>query len=110
MEMSVSSLARMAQAFDKSPMDYLTRFKSARNWCRVPLLEVEFVTLALNGLDVEYKKKFLGETFLDMYELAQHVEQYDYLFRKEKISKSLSQGKIYKNLAISYALVEVKEP
>ncbi|KAM2220628.1 hypothetical protein ACFX1S_019815 [Malus domestica] len=31
MEMSVSSLARMAQASDESPMDYLTRFKSARN-------------------------------------------------------------------------------
>ncbi|KAM1513255.1 hypothetical protein ACFX1Z_024707 [Malus domestica] len=61
MEMSVSSLARMAQASDESPVDYLTRFKSARNWCRVPLPEVEFVRLALNGLDVEYKKKFLGE-------------------------------------------------
>ncbi|KAM1596854.1 hypothetical protein ACFX1Z_031815 [Malus domestica] len=32
MEMSVSLLARMAQASDESPMDYLTRFKSARNW------------------------------------------------------------------------------
>ncbi|KAM1301763.1 hypothetical protein ACFX2H_012755 [Malus domestica] len=76
MEMSVSSLARMAQASDESPMDYFTRFKSARNWCRVPLPEVEFVRLALNGLDVEYKKKFLGENFRDMYELAQHIEQY----------------------------------
>ena len=37
MEMSVSSLARMAQASDESPMNYLTRFKSARNWCRVLL-------------------------------------------------------------------------
>ncbi|KAM1509027.1 hypothetical protein TB1_017542 [Malus domestica] len=63
MEMSVFSLARMAQASDESPMDYLTRFKSARNWCRVPLPEVEFVRLALNKLDVEYKKKFLGATF-----------------------------------------------
>ncbi|KAM2674253.1 hypothetical protein EV2_015470 [Malus domestica] len=31
MEVSVSSLARMAQASDESPMDYLTRFKSVRN-------------------------------------------------------------------------------
>ncbi|KAM1808208.1 hypothetical protein ACFX11_031121 [Malus domestica] len=53
MEMSVSSFARMAQASDESSMDYLTRFKLARNWCRVPLFEVEFVRLALNGLDVE---------------------------------------------------------
>ncbi|KAM1833647.1 hypothetical protein ACFX13_023442 [Malus domestica] len=33
MEMSVSSLARMAQASNESPMGYLMRFKSARNWC-----------------------------------------------------------------------------
>ncbi|KAM2019633.1 hypothetical protein ACFX1T_022402 [Malus domestica] len=46
MEMSISSLARMAQASDESPMDYFTRFKLARNWCRVPLPKVEFVRLA----------------------------------------------------------------
>ncbi|KAM1003900.1 hypothetical protein ACFX2C_004163 [Malus domestica] len=103
MEMSVSSLARMAQASDESPMDYLTRFKSARNWCRVPLPEVEFVRLALNGLDVEYKKKFLGANFRDMYELAQHVEQYDYLLREEKISKTPTRGTIYKNPTVNYA-------
>ncbi|KAM0963785.1 hypothetical protein ACFX2A_023230 [Malus domestica] len=103
MEVLVSLLARMAQASDESPMDYLTRFKSARNWCRVPLPEVEFVRLALNGLDVEYKKKFLGVNFRDMYELAQHVEQYDYLLREEKISKAPSRGTIYKNPIVSYA-------
>ncbi|KAM2537585.1 hypothetical protein TB2_023119 [Malus domestica] len=106
MEMSVSSLARMAQASDESPMDYLTRFKSARNWCRVPLPEVEFVRLALNGLDVEYKKKFLGENFRDMYELAQHVEQYDYLLREEKTSKTPTRGTIYKNPTVNYASTE----
>ncbi|KAM1667745.1 hypothetical protein ACFX2K_047162 [Malus domestica] len=106
MEMSMSSLARMAQAFDESLMDYLTRFKSARNWCRVPLPEVEFVRLALNGLDVEYKKKFLGANFQDMYELAQHVEQYDYLLREEKISKAPSRRTIYKNPTVSYASTE----
>ncbi|KAM1608264.1 hypothetical protein ACFXTN_018981 [Malus domestica] len=106
MEMSVSSLARMAQASDESPMDYLTRFKSARNWCRVPLPEVEFVRLALNDLDVEYKKKFLGGNFQDMYELAQHVEQYDYLLREEKISKVPTRGTIYKNPTVNYASTE----
>ena len=60
--MSFSSLARMAQESDESPMDYLTRFKSARNWCRVPLPEVEFVRLTLNDLDVEYKKNSWGQT------------------------------------------------
>ena len=109
MEMLVSSLARMAQASDESPMDYLTRFKSAWNWCRVPLPEVEFVRLALNGEDVEYKKKFLGANFRDMYELAQHVEQYDYLLQEEKASKSPSRGTIYKNPTVNYALAESEE-
>ena len=72
--MSVSSLAKMAQASDESPMEYLTRFKLARNWCGVPLPEVEFVRIALNCLDLEYKKTFLGVNFRDMYELAQHVK------------------------------------
>ena len=71
--------------------------------------EVEFVRLALNGLDVEYKKKFLGVNFRDMYELAQHVEQYDYLLREEKASKSPSRGTIYKNPTVSYASAEPKE-
>ncbi|KAM2576854.1 hypothetical protein TB2_002586 [Malus domestica] len=106
MEMSVSSLARMAQASDESPMDYLTRFKSAKNWCQVPLPEVEFVRLDLNGLDVEYKKKFLGVNFRDMNELAQHVEQYDYLLREEKILKVPARGTIYKNPTVSYASTE----
>ncbi|KAM2986894.1 hypothetical protein FF2_007115 [Malus domestica] len=106
MEVSISSLAMMAQASNESPMDYLTRFKSARNWCRVPLPEVEFVRLALNGLDVEYKKKFLRANFWDMYELAQLVEQYDYLLLKDKISKAPSRGTIYKNPTVSYASTE----
>ncbi|KAM1912325.1 hypothetical protein ACFX14_000405 [Malus domestica] len=109
MEMSVSSFARMAQASDESPMDYLTKFKSARNWCRVPLPEVEFVRLALNGLDVEYKKKFLGANFQDMYELAQHVEQYDYLLREWKMSKPPSRGMIYKNPTVNYASTKGEE-
>ncbi|KAM0975794.1 hypothetical protein ACFX2I_018644 [Malus domestica] len=44
-----------------------------------------------------------------MYELAQHVEQYDYLLREEKILKSSSRGMIYKNPTISYASVEGEE-
>ncbi|KAM1588619.1 hypothetical protein ACFX10_027610 [Malus domestica] len=41
-----------------------------------------------------------------MYELAQHVEQYDYLLREEKISKAPFRWTIYKNPTVSYALTE----
>ncbi|XP_050117711.1 uncharacterized protein LOC126595470 [Malus sylvestris] len=109
MDVFMLSLARMAQASDESPMEYLTRFKLARNWCRVLLAEVEFVKIALNGLDVEYKKKFLRANFCDMYELTQHVEQYDYLLREDKVSKSSSQGTIYKNPTVSYVSAKGEE-
>ncbi|KAM2051130.1 hypothetical protein ACFX16_032782 [Malus domestica] len=45
-----------------------------------------------------------------MYELAQHVEQYDYLVQEEKILKPPSQGMIYKNPTVSYASAEGKDP
>ncbi|KAM1006405.1 hypothetical protein ACFX2A_003165 [Malus domestica] len=41
-----------------------------------------------------------------MYELAKHIEQYDYLLREEKISKSPTRGTIYKNHSVSYASTE----
>ncbi|KAM1980621.1 hypothetical protein ACFX15_037214 [Malus domestica] len=41
-----------------------------------------------------------------MYELAQHVEQYDYLLREEKILKAPSRGMIYKNPTVKYASTE----
>ncbi|KAM1185948.1 hypothetical protein ACFX2G_015508 [Malus domestica] len=41
-----------------------------------------------------------------MYELAQHVEQYDYLLREEKISKAPSRGTVKKNPTVSYASAE----
>ncbi|KAM3003176.1 hypothetical protein FF2_033568 [Malus domestica] len=44
-----------------------------------------------------------------MYELAQHVKQYDYFLREEKISKTPSRGTIYKNPTISYASTEGEE-
>ncbi|KAM1851233.1 hypothetical protein ACFX13_015329 [Malus domestica] len=41
-----------------------------------------------------------------MYELAQHVEQYDYLLREEKISKAPSRGTIYKNPTVTDAIFD----
>lgn len=58
MEVSVSSLARMAQAPDYSSAEYLYRFKVAKNWCKVPLPEKEYVKISQNDLTMEFKKKF----------------------------------------------------
>ena len=47
----------------------------------------------------------MGANFQDMYELAQHVEQYDYFLKEEKISKTPTCRMIYKNPMVSYASV-----
>ncbi|CAL2228678.1 unnamed protein product [Prunus armeniaca] len=57
-EITVAELARMSQALDESPRDYLQRFKTCRNWCRTNLPEREFVKMAEEGLEFEYRKKF----------------------------------------------------
>ncbi|CAL2266700.1 unnamed protein product [Prunus armeniaca] len=45
-EIMVTELARMSQASDESPRNYLQRFKLCRNWCRTNLPEREFVKMA----------------------------------------------------------------
>ncbi|KAM2806476.1 hypothetical protein COP1_047096 [Malus domestica] len=37
-----------------------------------------------------------------MYKLAQHIEQYDYLLKEEKILKTPTRGRIYKNPTVGY--------
>ncbi|KAM1016893.1 hypothetical protein COP2_047739 [Malus domestica] len=45
-----------------------------------------------------------------MYELAQHLKQYDYFLQEEKLLKSSSRGTIYKNPTMSYASAEGEDP
>ncbi|CAL9025565.1 unnamed protein product, partial [Prunus brigantina] len=57
-EITVAELARMSQATDESPRDYLQRFKTCRNWCRTSLPEREFVKMAEEGLEFEAEAIF----------------------------------------------------
>ncbi|CAL9028627.1 unnamed protein product, partial [Prunus brigantina] len=74
-EITVAELARMSQATDESPRDYLQRFKTCRNWCRTSLPEREFVKMAEEGLEFEYRKKFQGIEFRDMHDLTNKVDR-----------------------------------
>lgn len=71
--MSVSTLAKMAQASDESHAEYLYRFKITKNWCKVLFPEKEYVRLAQNHINIECQKKFIGMNFRDMNELAENV-------------------------------------
>lgn len=41
--------------------------------------------------------------FRDIYELVEHVEQYDFLLKEEIAIKIASQGTIYKNPVVRYS-------
>ncbi|CAL8152702.1 unnamed protein product [Prunus armeniaca] len=74
-EITVTELARMSQASDESPCDYLQWFKTCRNWCRTNLPEREFVKMAEEGLEFEYQKKFQGIEFRDMHDLINKMDR-----------------------------------
>ncbi|CAL9018790.1 unnamed protein product [Prunus brigantina] len=102
-EITVAELARMSQAADESPRDYLQRFKTCRNWCRTNLPEREFVKIDEEGLEFEYRKKFQGIEFRDIYDLINKVDRYASLLKEEMQKKTASKGTYYRNPVISYA-------
>ncbi|CAL2277244.1 unnamed protein product [Prunus armeniaca] len=102
-EITVAELARMSQASDESPRDYLQRFKTCRNWCRMNLPEREFVKMAEEGLEFEYRKKFKGIEFQDMHDLINKVDRYASLLKEEVKKRTASKGTYYRNPVVSYA-------
>ncbi|CAL9001546.1 unnamed protein product, partial [Prunus brigantina] len=96
----------MSQAMDESPRDYLQRFKACRNWCRTNLPEREFVKMAEEGLEFEYRKKFQGIEFRDMHDLINKVDRYASLLREEVQKKAASKGTYYRNPVVSYTEID----
>ncbi|XP_021807496.1 uncharacterized protein LOC110751355 [Prunus avium] len=101
-EITVAELARMSQASDELPRDYLQRFKTCRNWCRTNLPEREFVKMAEEGLEFEYRKKFKWIEFRDMHDLISKVDRYASLLKKEMQKKTASKRTYYKNPIVGY--------
>ncbi|CAL2276216.1 unnamed protein product [Prunus armeniaca] len=93
----------MSQVSDESPRDYLQQFKTCRNWCRTNLPEREFVKMAEEGLEFEYRKKFQGIEFRDMHDLMNKVDRYASLLKEEVQKKTASKGTYYRNPIVSYA-------
>ncbi|CAL8993399.1 unnamed protein product [Prunus brigantina] len=102
-EITVAELARMSQAADESPRDYLQRFKTCRNWCRTNLPEREFVKMAEEGIEFEYRKKFQGIEFRDMHDLINKVDRYASLLKEEMQKKTASKGTYYRNPVVRFA-------
>ncbi|GKU93204.1 hypothetical protein SLEP1_g6813 [Rubroshorea leprosula] len=106
-EVSMADLSRLAQKPGESSEAFLARFRRARLKCRVALLEQEFVKLAQNGLDIEFRWKFEGMEFRYFYELSYKVAQYKNLLKEDVQKKAASHGTYYSDRNFDHDVVEV---
>ncbi|GKV52448.1 hypothetical protein SLEP1_g59025 [Rubroshorea leprosula] len=106
-EVSMADLSRLAQKPGESSEAFLARFRRARLKCRVALPEQEFVKLAQNGLDIEFRKKFEGMEFRDFYELSYKVALYENLLKEDVQKKAASHGTYYSNPNFDLDVAEV---
>lgn len=79
--MSTADLARLRQRTDETVEQFIMWFKRARMHCQIVLPEKEYVKFAVDGLDFEFRKKFEGVTFFDMYELFDRASRYESLIK-----------------------------
>ena len=80
----MADLARLSQRLDEKVAQFITRFKRARNKCRIILPELEIVRLAQNGLEFRLRKKFDSTEFRDLVELTYKVSRYEALLEEEQ--------------------------
>lgn len=102
----VAELAKSFQTATETAQEYIGRFKLLRTRCKAQLAESEFVEMALAGLGFEFRKKFEGLTFRDLYELESRVVRYDAILREEAHKRLASKGTYYTSQAVGTAHIE----
>ncbi len=73
----------MTQSSGESTDAFIARFKKMRNMCKMFLSKIEYVKMALWGLDIKLQKKFQGMELRDFNELATKVAEYEELLMEE---------------------------
>ena len=61
------------------------------------LPEVEYVKIAIDGLNFELRKKFEGITFIDLFELSERASKFEGLLKEENQRKNSSYGTYYQD-------------
>ena len=84
LRVSIVDLARLRQRPDENVKQFIMRFKTARMRCQIVLPEREYVKFVVDGLDFEFRKKFKGMTFFDLYELSDRASRYESLIKEER--------------------------
>ena len=73
------------------------RFKKIRTQCHTNLPEVEYVKIAIDGLNFELRKKFEEITFIDLFELSERASKFEGLLKEENQRKNSSYGTYYQD-------------
>ncbi|XP_058217449.1 uncharacterized protein LOC131328528 [Rhododendron vialii] len=107
-EITMVDLSRYRPLPQEGMESYLLRFKTARFKCKIPLPEAEHVRLVLNGLDFEFKKKYHGTKFRDVFELSAKASRYEKLLVEEKDKKAASKGTYYQDPNYDVVAVETE--
>ncbi|XP_059669198.1 uncharacterized protein LOC132314340 [Cornus florida] len=122
-EATLADISRLSQLPSKSIETFVARFRKAKLKCRVSLPEPEYIKLALNGLDIEHRKRFDGVEFQDLFDLVDRASQFEEILKEEKERKNSSKGTYYKDpnyevfsaevgdeLEVNVAEVNIKKP
>ncbi|XP_059630882.1 uncharacterized protein LOC132273822 [Cornus florida] len=96
-DVSMTDLSRLSQMLGKMAEDFIGKFKRVRHKCQVSLLETEYMSLALNGLDFELRKKFEGMQFQDLFQLASSAARYEKVLKEEQDRRNASRGTYYRD-------------
>ncbi|XP_059639027.1 uncharacterized protein LOC132281329 [Cornus florida] len=106
-EATLADISRLSQLLNESVETFVARFRKAKLKCRVSLPEPEYIKLALNGLDIEHRKRFDRVEFQDLFDLADKTTWYEEILKKEKEKKNSSKGTYYKDPNYEVFSVEV---
>ncbi|XP_059635688.1 uncharacterized protein LOC132277864 [Cornus florida] len=81
-EATLADISRLSQLPSESIETFVARFRKVKLKCRVSLPEPKYIKLALNGLDIEHRKR---------------ASRYEEILKEEKERKNSSKGTWYKD-------------
>ena len=76
-EITLVDLAKVKQKFGENVETFITKFKCARNMCKIRLPEDEYVRLAIDNLRPMLRMHFICQQFVDLCHLVEVVSIYE---------------------------------
>ena len=88
---------------------FVQRFRNAQCRCRSNLAKSDCVKMVISGLNLENRKKFIGQDFFDLGHLMTAVSKYERILEEENQRRVSSRGTYYRNPNREVAQIEAME-